>query len=384
MKKSYYLILDIGTTGIKALVFDSNENLITKSYEKLRKSISKVRVEQDPYEILNKSKKVLLRAIKQSKVKNSSFRSLGISNQRETIVAWSKQTGKIVYPAIVWQDSRTKKYTEVLNKKFAHQVMQKTGLPIIPYFSASKMNWILKNVPDAKILAQKKQLLFGTLDTWILWNFDQSHPHLTDQTNASRTLLYNIRKLKWDNKLLEIFGVSKDQLPIVKPSHSKFGKVSKEILGFPLKIKAMCGDQQSSTFAAGINPGNTKITFGTGTFIVQILQRYMFQPGFYTTLIAGKKHPVYALEAKIDWSGKQVSPVLNQPKKLQKVITRLATTTAKIVNKLPYRPKKIVVDGGISQNNLLIKLLGQKTKIKIERQKTFDGTALGIARLLKR
>ncbi len=383
MNKSYYLILDIGTTGIKALVFDSKENLITKSYEKLNKSITKSRVEQDPYEILNKSKKVLRQAIKQSKVKSSAFKSLGITNQRETIVAWNKETGKVLYPAIVWEDSRTKKYTEALKRKSALKIKGKTGLPIIPYFSASKMNWILKNVPSAKILAQKKQLLFGTLDTWVLWNFDQNHPHLTDQTNAARTLLYNIRKLKWDDELLKTFGLSKNQLPEVKPSHSKFGKLKKEILGFPLEIQAMCGDQQSSTFAAGIKPGDTKITFGTGTIIVQILPRFILKPSFYTTLVAGKTHPVYALEAKIDSSGKQVTPVLNKPKKLEKVITQLATKTANVVNRLPKRPKKIIVDGGISQNNLLIKLLGQKTKIKIERQKTFDGTALGIAKLLK-
>lgn len=384
MPKSYKLVLDIGTTGIKGFVFDSKNEIVGKSYLKLNKKISGLKVEQNPVEILSKSKLVLRRAVKNSGVKLGSIKTFGLTNQRETIVAWDKTNGKPIYPAIVWEDSRTKSLCTKIAKIYAKQVKSKTGLAVEPYFSASKIGWILNNVPKAKVLQDKQSLMCGTLDTWILWNFDKTKPYITDQTNASRTLLYNVKKMSWDKELCKIFKIDRNILPEVKPSANNFGMLDKSILGKPVPIQAMCGDQQSSTYAAGTKTGATKATFGTGTFIVQVLSNFLLKPGFYTTIIPEKnKKFKYALEAKIEQSGVQVANALKNKKLLPAVMEKLAEKTSEVIYRLPNKPKIIIVDGGITQSELLIKFLQQRSGIKIQKQTTYDGTALGIAKLLK-
>lgn len=383
MAKQYKLVLDIGTTGVKGFVFDDKNEVISKSYLKLTKKIfKKTHVEQSPYEILSKSKTVLKRAIQNSKINKNSFASFGLTNQRETIVAWNKTTGKPIHPAIVWEDSRTKAYCTKLRSKYNAIIQNKTGLTIEPYFSGSKMRWILDNIKTAKTLYAENNLAFGTVDSWMMWNLDPARPHVTDQTNASRTLLYNVRTSRWDKELLQIFDINPHSLPKVQPSKSLFGKLDKKIMGITLPIQAVCGDQESSTFAVGTKTYLTKITFGTGTFIVQVQPKFVLNKNFYTTIIPGNRKSLFVMEAKIEQSGSQVDKVLGNPKKLKPVIIKLAKNTIKILKLLPFQPKEIIVDGGITQSDLLLETLRKNTNYKITKQKTFDGTALGIAKLL--
>ncbi len=382
MANRYFLVLDIGTTGVKGLVFDQKYNVITKSYLKLNKTVSGAKVEQNPTEILRKSLIVLKQAVKNSAIKPSQFHSFGITNQRETIVAWHKTTGAPAGPAIVWEDSRTKNWCATQKAAHGTKIQQKTGLHLEPYFSGSKMAWLLQNSPKVKQLAQRNKLLFGTLDSWIIWNLNPKHPHVTDITNASRTLLLNVKTLKWDKELLDIFQVNKSWLPKVLHSRSNYGELDSKILGFPLPIRAVCGDQQSSTFAAGVKTGNTKVTFGTGTFVAQVLPKFKTYTNFYTTVVPKKIGHSYIVEAKIEKSAEQVSKYLKYPKKLKPILIKLAQQTSELLAKLPTKPKTILIDGGISQSNVLFELLKQDKIGTFKRQVTYDGTALGIAKLL--
>ncbi len=383
IRKQFSLVLDVGTTGVKAFIFDSKQNLLAKEYLHLNKFVKGNRVEQDPMEILKKSRLVMLKVLKASGIDPKRICKAGITNQRETIIAWSKTDGKPIYSAIVWEDNRTKNYCLALIKKYQKFVQNKTGLPIEAYFSASKIAWIIDNVKAAKPLLAAGQLSFGTIDSWILWNFVKNHPHLTDRTNASRTLLYNIKRQSWDDELLKLFNIPKQCLPKVLPSISYFGSLDGSISGLDCPVLAVCGDQQASTYAAGIKPRSTKVTFGTGTFIVQITDRFLIKSGFYTTITPSLNKPKYALEAKIGWGGKKIEEVLDNRKKLNLLIRQLIDETAIIIHELPYKPLKIIVDGGVSRNEPLIRLLRQKTGIIVVEQKIFDGTALGIAKMLK-
>ena len=216
-RKKFRLVLDVGTTGIKAFVFDEKFRQVTKVYQKLKKRFPRRGwVEQDPHELVEVSRQVLRQAIKESKAARADFLGLGITNQRETTILWDKKTGLPIYSAIVWEDTRTKNFCRWLQFFHGRTVLNKTGLPIDPYFSASKINWLLHHLPAAKILLDKKRLLFGTVDSWLLWNFCQGHPHLTDETNASRTLLFNLRTRRWDKELLKIFEVPAQILPPVQ------------------------------------------------------------------------------------------------------------------------------------------------------------------------
>lgn len=409
MSSQYILVLDIGTTGVKAFVFDADLNPRARVYLPLEKSYpQKGWVEQNPSELVKTSQKALRQAVKQSGVSASSFVGLGITNQRETTILWNKKTGRPVYPAIVWEDLRTAKYCQILSKKFNKQVREKTGLTIDPYFSASKIHWILSHIPTAKKSAQEKNLLFGTVDTWILWNFLKGQPHLTDMTNASRTCLFNIKTKKWDKDLIKIFFRKEDCLsiekilPRVQPSASHFGKTKSEILGFSLPILAVCGDQQASLAAAlnsseirlprrsafGRAPRNdfcntTKVTYGTGTFIMQILgPKFSLHEPFFTTLAPTTGKRIYVLEYKIACCGKKVKSLLKQPAKLRCLYLNLAKQVADRLKQLPVRPKEIIVDGGVSRSDELLRLQSEAAKLPVRRQKIYDGTALGVAGLM--
>ena len=254
----YTLVLDAGTTSMKGFVFDADYVVIASAYEKLQKSqLSNGWVEQSPEEIISKARKVLSEVVKTSNLNKQDFIGFGITNQRETTIVWHKSTGEPVYPAIVWEDTRTMDYCARLKGKHELLIRKRTGLYVDPYFSASKIWWILNNVLGIGELAKKKDLLFGTVDTWILWNLCRNQPHITDYTNASRTLLFDIRHLKWDRKLSKIFSVPSHILPKVQPSQSIFGSLADDIVGFELPVMAVCGDQQASLYAIGISPGIT-------------------------------------------------------------------------------------------------------------------------------
>lgn len=387
VRKKNFLVLDVGTTGVKALVFDSFLNLTVRVYQPLKKSFPQPGwVEQSPQELVKTSRKALGQAIKQSGLSENDFVGLGIANQRETTILWNKRTGRPVYSAIVWEDNRTKGFCQGLKKEWEMIVRKKTGLTVDSYFSASKIHWMLKNSALAKRILKEKNLLFGTVDSWLLWNF--TGQHLTDYTNASRTLLFNIRTLKWDKELLEIFDIPRAVLPAVKSSRADFGVLNKDILGFSLPVLAICGDQQASFYAARALTSQkakaTKVTYGTGTFITQDLgQRFLLKESFFTTLVPNGQKPHYALEAKIARGGKEAEALMKQPDKLKKFLRQLALQADKYLKLLPRRPKEIVIDGGVSRFPDLARLQEKISGLSVTKQRTYDGTALGMALLLK-
>ncbi|KKU19678.1 MAG: Glycerol kinase 2 [Candidatus Nomurabacteria bacterium GW2011_GWA1_46_11] len=383
--KSNFLVLDVGTTGVKGFVFDRKLKLLGKSYHRLNKRFPKKGwVEQSPQDLINKSVLALRGAVKKSKVSPTSLISLGITNQRETTILWDKRTAKPIYPAIVWEDTRTTARTKTLGRKYQSIVREKTGLPIDPYFSATKIAWILENVPRAKTLAEKNHILFGTVDTWVLWNLSREKNYLTDYTNASRTLIFNIKKLVWDQGLLDIFKIPKDILPGVRPSGSLFGHLKSNVIGVSLPIRAICGDQQASMYAAGTKPRTTKITYGTGTFMMQIIgSKFIQHKPFFTTLTATTSKPMYALEGKIDCCGNKVDELLKKKLSLVPILSILSKQVAAKITKLPYRPKELIVDGGLTQAPALPSIQSEAAGIPVIKQSIYDGTGLGIAKLLK-
>ncbi len=379
------IVLDIGTSSIKAFIFDSSFNIVAQTHKPLKRFFPKRGwVEQDPRELLSVSKNALREITKKSHLNQNSFSGLGITNQRETTICWDKKTGNPIYPAIVWEDTRTRRISSKLKKVFGKKIRAKTGLTTDPYFSATKIHWILKNIDSAKQLVDSGRLAFGTVDSWILWNLLEGQPHITDYTNASRTLLFNIVNLKWDKELLKIFEIPASILPRAMPSRASFGNLKKDILGFSLPINAVCGDQQASLFAAGTTKGVTKVTYGTGTFVMQSQgSSFGLNKNFFTTLVPGRKKPLYALEAKVARSGKAIEKVLHQPKKLKSLFVRLSKKVDKFLDKLPHKPKEIVVDGGATQAKLLLQLQAATSKLTVKKQRIFDGTALGVAMLTK-
>ncbi len=398
VRKKYFLVLDIGTTGVKAIVFDSSFNLKKRVYLPLKKSFPQPGwVEQNPQELVKTSQKALRQVIKESGLSGNDFYGLGITNQRETTILWDKKTGQPVYPAIVWEDNRTKEFCQGIKKEWGTMVRKKTGLEIDSYFSASKIRWILENSAEAKRVLRKKNLLFGTVDTWLLWNF--TGQHLTDYTNASRTLLFNIRTLKWDRELLKIFQIPAGLLPQVRPSRANFGRLKADVLGFSLPVMAICGDQQASFYAAlsssemrlprrsalGEAPRNDfcsiiKVTYGTGTFIMQDLgQRFLIKEPFFTTLVPNGQRPHYALEAKITQGGKEAEALMKKPEELKKFLRQLTIQVDRYLKLLPQKPKEIVIDGGVSRFPDLAPLQEQISGLAIKKQRIYDGTALGVA-----
>ena len=214
--------------------------------------------------------KVIKDVIKKCKKKKINIITIGITNQRETTVLWDKTSGKPIYNAIVWQDRRTENFCKKLKKKNKEaSIRKKTGLFIDPYFSASKIKWIIDNVPKAKKLIKQKKLLFGTIDTFLIWKLTSGKVHATDATNASRTLLFNINSNKWDNEILNLFKVPKNILPEVKNSADNFGVTNKSITGTPIPINGVVGDQQAATIGqCCFSPGSVKSTYGTGAFVL--------------------------------------------------------------------------------------------------------------------
>jgi glycerol kinase len=372
-----YLVLDVGTTGIKTLVFDDELHVVAREYETVSKKKPRDGwVEQDPTEILEVSRRLLKKVCMSERIEN--IAGLGITNQRETTIVWNKRTGEPVYPAIVWEDARAKSLCDKLDEKHGARVRELTGLSIDSYFSATKLKWILDNVETAE------NLLFGTVDTWLMWNLCEEHPHVTDCTNASRTLLYDIRESKWSPELLEIFGVHEEILPRVFPSQSPFGVLREDAIGAPLPVLAVAGDQQSSLYAAGTEVGTTKVTYGTGAFLMQTLgNSFEIRQPFFTTLAAGKNCSQYALEAKVADCGSRVTDALGNETKLRATLEEIAQEVDASIRLLPLRPRELVIDGGATRDGIMRELQEKISEIKVVQQEPYDGTALGAAKLVK-
>ncbi len=265
----YLLALDQGTTSSRSIIFDPQGKVIAVAQKEFTQHYPQPGwVEHDAEEIWETQLKTAREVLKKAKLTAKDIAAIGITNQRETTVAWNKKTGKPVARAIVWQDRRTAKFCDKLKAKGeAKRIGAKTGLVVDAYFSATKMHWFLQNVPEAKALAKDDNLAFGTIDSWLLWKLTEGKVHATDVSNASRTMLYNIGTGKWDADLLKLFGVSVSSLPEVKPSSGVFGETS--LLGGSIPIAGIAGDQQSALFGqVCTQPGMVKNTYGTGCFML--------------------------------------------------------------------------------------------------------------------
>ena len=269
--KKYILALDQGTSSSRAILFDKNQNIVAVEQEEFKQFYPKAGwVEQDPMEIWQSQLKVAKKVIEKSEITADEIKAIGVTNQRETTILWDKQTGKPVYNAIVWQDKRTSDYCNLLKKEgMEHTIEELTGLLIDSYFSATKIRWILKNVELAQRLRDEGNLLFGTVDSWLLWNLTGGKVHATDFSNASRTLLFDINNLEWHQDLLHIFSVDKNMLPEVKDSSGIFGYADANLFGAEIPIAGMAGDQQAALFGQTcFEPGMAKNTYGTGCFLL--------------------------------------------------------------------------------------------------------------------
>lgn len=303
----YILAIDQGTTSSRAMIFDLKGQVVAIDQQEFKQSFPHEGwVEHDPEEIWQSVCHVVKGALAKASLQASDIRGLGITNQRETTVLWDQETGQSVYPAIVWQDRRTADHCKTLKAKSIGQedadavVKQKTGLLIDPYFSATKMNWILENVPQAKALLQKQQLRAGTIDSYLIWKLTNGQSHVTDATNACRTNLFNIHTQEWDEELCDFFQVPSDILPEVKDCAADFGVCDESHFGAALPIAGVAGDQHAALIGqACFKEGMSKCTYGTGCFLnINTGNKPIFsEHGLITTLgyrINGKV--TYAME----------------------------------------------------------------------------------------
>ena len=440
--KKFIISIDAGTTSIRAILFNLKGQPVFSSQKEFTQYFPKNGwVEHNPDEIWSKTKKTLLDAIGKAKKMKGKVLTIGITNQRETTILWNKKTGKTIYRAIVWQDRRTEKFCKKLrdqNKETAF--FNKTGLLIDPYFSATKVNWILENIPLAKKLMQKDELLFGTIDTYLIWKLTKSQVHATDATNASRTMLYNISTNKWDDGILKLFKIKRNILPQVKNCSDDFGATHSSITGISIPINGVVGDQQAATIGqCCFEPGSLKSTFGTGAFVLlNTGNKIIYSKNRLLTTIAYriKGKTTYAMEGSIFIAGAGVQWLRDKMKFFKK-----ASQTEKIIKSLkdnnnlylvpaftglgaPYwdanarglltgitrdtsskeivrstiesvayqtydlfeamkhdglRPKIIKVDGGMVMNNWFSQFLSDIVNIRVLRPKVQETTALGAA-----
>lgn len=304
--KKYIVALDQGTTSSRAIIFDKEQNIIGMSQKEFTQIYPKEGwVEHDPMEIWATEYSVLQEVLAKSNITQEDIAAIGITNQRETTIVWDKNTGKPVYNAIVWQCRRTAHICNELKKQGLEQyIKDTTGLVIDAYFSATKIKWILDNVEGAREKANRGELLFGTVDSWLVWKLTNGKVHITDYTNASRTMLYNIKELKWDEKMLEILDIPKSMLPEVRNSSEVYGYANLGVKGgVRVPIAGIAGDQQAALFGqAAFNKGDVKNTYGTGCFLLMNTGEKMVKSknGLVTTIAIGMDNKVqYALEGSV-------------------------------------------------------------------------------------
>ena len=441
-RKKFIVAIDQGTTSSRAVLFNIAGKVIFKSQLEFKQYFPQNGwVEHDPEEIWRTTKKVLLNVIKKSKKLKGKILTIGITNQRETTVLWNRITGKPVYNAIVWQDRRTADFcNKFKSNKKDHIINKKTGLLIDPYFSATKIKWIIENVTKAKKLLRKKQLLFGTIDTFLLWRLTKGTSHATDATNASRTMLYNITTHDWDLQILKSLKIPRHILPIIKDSSDNFGKTHKSITGKSYPINGVVGDQQAAAIGqCCFKKGSVKSTYGTGAFVLMNTgnKKIYSKNRLLTTVcyrLNGKS--TYALEGSIFIAGAGVQWLRDKMK-----LIKSAHETEKVVKSLknncgvylvpafvglgaPYwdsqargvlsgltrntgykeiiratlessvyqsydlfnamkkdglKPKLIKIDGGMVKNNWFSQFLSDVLNLSVYRSQVDETTALGAA-----
>jgi len=443
MSKKYIVALDQGTTSSRSVLFDEKGHQVAIMQQEFEQIFPRSGwVEHDPQEILDSQLATFKNLIQDNNIDVNSIAGIGITNQRETTIIWNKSTGKAIYNAIVWQDKRTAPICEVLkNKGLEGHVRKTTGLVIDSYFSGTKIKWILDTVDGARGLAEKGELLFGTVDTWVLWNLTNGKIHATDYSNASRTMIFNIKTLEWDEKLLTALNIPKNMLPQVKPSSFHFGDF--EYNDHTIPIAGIAGDQQAALFGqACFNKGEAKNTYGTGCFMLMNTGENLqySQNGLLTTIAWGIDHKVYyALEgsvfiagAAIQWlrDGLQLiksaeesetiaaqveddNPVYVVPAfaglgapywdmyargaifgltrdtgknhLVKATLESMAYQTKDLVNAMQQDSKielsSLKVDGGACANNILMQFQADILNTEIERPVNIESTALGAAYL---
>ena len=434
------LAIDQGTTSSRAIIFSkSGKKLISSQLEFKQFFPKNGWVEHNPNEIWSTTIKVTKNVLLKSQKLKINIKALGITNQRETTVCWDKRTGEPVYNAIVWQDRRTENYCKKIKKK-EKLIRKKTGLFLDPYFSATKIKWIIDNVPKAKKLFKKNELLFGTIDTFLIWKLTNGKIHATDATNASRTMLFNITSNKWDKDILKIFKLNEKILPTVKNSADDFGFTSEKIVGQKIKISAVLGDQQAAAIGqACFEKGSVKSTYGTGAFLLMNTgeKKIMSKNKLITTICYRiNNKTTYALEGSIFIAGAGVqwlrdkirlidnayetekvakskknskgvyvvpaftglgAPYWNSKSRglitgltrdsdwrdlVRATIESVAYQTSDLflsMRKDGLNPKSVKVDGGMVSNNWFVQFLSEILKIKITRSKINETTALGAA-----
>ena len=445
MAKKYVMALDAGTTSNRAIIFDENSKIVGVSQKEFTQYFPNPGwVEHDADEIWSSMSTVMKEALEQSGLAASDIAAIGITNQRETAVVWDKNTGRPVYNAIVWQSRQTAPICEDLKKKgLVDEFKQKTGLIIDAYFSGTKIKWILDNVEGARAKAEAGDLIFGTIDCWLIWKLTGGKAHVTDYSNASRTLMYNIRELHWDDQLLSYLTVPKTMLPEVRPSSGVYGYTVPSILGASIPVSGAAGDQQAALFGQTcFEPGMAKNTYGTGCFMLMNTGEkiYTSQNGLVTTIAWGVNGKVeYALEGSIfvagsaiqwlrdgvrmidtaadsEWVAKKVedsdgvyivpafvglgAPYWDMNARGTIIGITRGTTKAHIVratiDSMAYQTKDVLsameadshiklaalkVDGGATANNILMQYQADLLGVPVDRPQIIETTALGAAYL---
>lgn len=309
MMQKYMMALDQGTTSSRCLIFDKAGTIISVAQEEFTQIYPQAGwVEHDPMEIWETQLKVAKEAMAKAEITAEQICGIGITNQRETTVVWDKHTGKPVYNAIVWQCRRTAEYIDTIKSYGYDQIIkEKTGLVADAYFSGSKIKWILDNVEGAREAAENGDLLFGTIDTWLIWNLTGGESFVTEYTNAARTMIFNIHELCWDKELLALMRIPEQMLPEVKPSSCIYGYTKEELFGGKIAISGAAGDQQSALFGqCCFEPGEAKSTYGTGGFLLLNTGKQAIESknGLLTTIAASSDGEVrYALEGSVYIAG---------------------------------------------------------------------------------
>lgn len=310
--KQYVMSLDQGTTSSRCILFDKQGNICSMAQREFTQIYPKPGyVEHNPMEIWSSQLGVAIEAMAMVNAKPENIAGIGITNQRETTIVWDKKTGKPIYNAIVWQCRRTADKIDKLKEDGMEDIVrEKTGLVPDAYFSATKIVWILENVEGAREKAKKGDLLFGTVDTWLIWNLTKGKVHVTDYTNASRTMLYDIHNLKWDEELLEYFGIPDTMLPAVRPSSYVYGYTDPLVLGGQIPIAGAAGDQQAALFGqCCFEKGDVKNTYGTGCFLLMNTgeKPICSRNGLVTTIAATEEGEInYALEGSVFVAGASI------------------------------------------------------------------------------
>ena len=440
--KKFIVSIDQGTTSSRVVLFDTKGNIkFISQYEFKQYFPRNGWVEHNPNEIWSTTLKALKQVIKKAKSLKGNILTIGITNQRETTILWNKKTGKPIYNAIVWQDRRTQEYCKSLkNKNYENTFRKKTGLFIDPYFSATKIKWILDNVKVSKKLLKTNNLLFGTVDTFLIWKLTKGKQHLTEATNASRTMLFNINNNKWDNEILQKLKIPRSILPEVKNSADNFGKTDKRVMGKEIPISAVLGDQQAAAVGqACFEKGSIKSTYGTGAFIIMNTgsKKINSKNKLLTTICYRLNNKTtYALEGSIFIAGAGVQwlrdkiKLINNAYETEKIakstksnnevyvvpafsgigapywrpdarglitgLTRdsdwktLVRATVESVayqsydlfysmNKDGLKPRIVKIDGGMVANNWFSQFLADVINLKVIRPKVLETTALGAA-----